>query len=70
MVANCRAVRPSSPQLNGKVARFHRSDEHEFYQLLTYNGDVDLEKTLQDWGVATTLHAHTEPSKVIHFTGP
>jgi transposase InsO family protein len=29
-------IKPSSPQLNGKVERSHRSDEQEFYQLLSY----------------------------------
>jgi transposase InsO family protein len=42
-------IKPNSPQLNGKVERSHRSDEQEFYQLLTYNGDVDLEAKLADW---------------------
>jgi transposase InsO family protein len=37
------------PQLNGKVERSHRSDEQEFYQLLTYKGDVDLEAKLDEW---------------------
>jgi transposase InsO family protein len=42
-------IKPSSPQLNGKVERSHRSDEQEFYQLLTYKGDVDLEAKLAEW---------------------
>ena len=37
-------IKPSSPQLNGKVERSHRSDGQEFYQLLSYKGDVDLEE--------------------------
>ena len=36
-------------QLNGKVERSHRTDEDEFYQLLTYRGDVNLEKKLAEW---------------------
>ena len=39
----------SSPQLNGKVERSHRTDEQEFYQLLTYTGDVDLHRKLAEW---------------------
>ena len=39
-------IKPSSPQLNGKVERSHKSDSQEFYQLLTYKGDVDLEDKL------------------------
>jgi transposase InsO family protein len=42
-------IKPSSPQLNGKVERSHRSDEQEFYQLLSYKGDVNLEQKLAEW---------------------
>lgn len=42
-------IKPRSPQLNGKVERSHRSDQEEFYQLLTYKGDVDLEHRLAEW---------------------
>lgn len=41
--------RPRSPQLNGKVERSHRSDQEEFYQLLTYTDDVDLNEKLTEW---------------------
>ena len=42
-------IKPGSPQLNGKVERSHRSDQQEFYQLLTYKGDVNLEAKLAQW---------------------
>jgi len=42
-------IKPRSPQLNGKVERSHRTDQEEFYQLLTYTGDVDLNKKLKAW---------------------
>ena len=42
-------IKPRSPQLNGKVERSHRSDGEEFYQLLTYTDDVDLNKKLVEW---------------------
>jgi len=42
-------IKPSSPQLNGKVERSHRSDEQEFYQLLSYKGDVNHEEKLAEW---------------------
>ena len=42
-------IKPASPQLNGKVERSHRSDQEEFYQLLTYKDDVDLEAKLDEW---------------------
>jgi transposase InsO family protein len=42
-------IKPRSPQLNGKVERSHRSDQEEFYQLLTYKDDVDLTAKLAAW---------------------
>ena len=39
-------IKPRTPQLNGKVERSHRTDKDEFYQLLTYKDDVDLEEKL------------------------
>ena len=42
-------IKPRSPQLNGKVERSHRIDKEEFYQLLTYTDDVDLNKKLEAW---------------------
>jgi transposase InsO family protein len=42
-------IKPGSPQLNGKVERSHRIDQEEFYQLLTYTDDVDLNKKLETW---------------------
>ena len=42
-------IKPRSPHLNGKVERSHRSDKEEFYQLLTYTDDVDLNEKLSPW---------------------
>ena len=42
-------IKPRSPELNGKVERSHRTDQEEFYQLLTYTDDVDLNKKLTEW---------------------
>ena len=42
-------IKPRSEQPNGKVERSHRTDQEEFYQLLAYTGDVDLEKRLTEW---------------------
>jgi transposase InsO family protein len=42
-------MKRGTPQLNGKVERSHRSDQQEFYQLLSYKGDVDLEAKLDEW---------------------
>jgi len=42
-------IKPRSPQLNGKVERSHRSDKEEFYQLLTYTDDVNLNMKLAEW---------------------
>tara|TARA_E500000331_G_scaffold64309_1_gene59021 strand:- start:1618 stop:1803 length:186 start_codon:yes stop_codon:yes gene_type:complete len=35
--------------LTGKVERSHRSGGQEFYQLLDYKNDVDLEAKLDAW---------------------
>ena len=46
-------IQRATPQLNGKVERSHRSDQQEFYQLLSYKGadvrHVDLEARLGEW---------------------
>ena len=42
-------IKPRTPRLNGKVERSHKTDQQEFYQLLEYSGDVDLEKKLKIW---------------------
>ena len=42
-------IKRGTPQLNGKVERSHRSDQEEFYQLLTYKDDVDLNAKLGEW---------------------
>ena len=42
-------IKRGTPQLSGKVERSHRSDQEEFYQLLSYKDDVDLEAKLDEW---------------------
>jgi transposase InsO family protein len=42
-------IKARTPQLNGKVERSHRTDQEEFYQLLTYTDDVDLNGKLAQW---------------------
>jgi transposase InsO family protein len=42
-------IKPRTPRLNGKVERSHLTDELEFYQLLEYTDDVDLNKKLAEW---------------------
>jgi transposase InsO family protein len=49
-------IKPRSPRLNGKVERSHGTDDREFYQLLTYKGDVDLEKKLAQWEKFYNFH--------------
>jgi transposase InsO family protein len=39
-------IKPRSPQLNGKVERSHRSDQEEFYQLLTWSASQKLDNIL------------------------
>jgi len=42
-------IHPRTPRLNGKVERSHLTDDIEFYQLLSYTGDVDLNLRLKEW---------------------
>ena len=42
-------IKPRPPQLNGKVERSHRTDQEEFYQLLSSMDDVDLNEKLTKW---------------------
>ena len=42
-------IKARTPQLNGKVERSHRSDQDEFYQLLSYKDDRDLHIKLAEW---------------------
>lgn len=39
-------IKPRTPHINGKVERSHRTDQTEFYQLLTHTNDVDLNSKL------------------------
>jgi transposase InsO family protein len=50
-------IKRGTPQLNGKVERSHRSDGQEFYQLLSYKGDVDLDSI--NGRTSTTSTDHT-----------
>jgi len=42
-------IKKASPHLNGKVERSHLTDQNEFYQLLEYKDDIDIEKKLKEW---------------------
>jgi len=48
-------IKPASPNLNGKVERSHLTDKQEFYQLINYKGDVDLEKNWRNGKHFTTI---------------
>jgi len=60
-------IKPRSPQLNGKVERSHRTDQEEFYQLLTYNDDVDLNQKLSTFKFII-LTDHMEHLEEKHLT--
>ena len=42
-------IKVRMPRLNGKVERSHSTDQLEFYQLLTYTDDEDLNMKLEVW---------------------
>lgn len=47
---NPTGIVPAGPVIDyAKVERSHRSDQQEFYRLLSYKGDVDLEAKLSEW---------------------
>lgn len=55
-----RYIKPASPHLNGKVERSHLTDHQEFYQLLNYSGDRNLNRQLSEWEAFYNYHrAHT-----------
>jgi len=58
-----RYIKARTPQLNGKVERSHRTDQDEFYQLLTYKDDVDLGKKLLAW---ENFYNFDRPHQSIH----
>lgn len=60
-------IKPRSPQLNGKVERSHRTDQEEFYQLLTYTDDVDLNKKLEVWKQFYNFNRHLVLLKEKHL---
>ena len=49
-------IKPRTPRLNGKVERSHGTDQREFYQLLSYTDDVDLEAKLSEWEAFYNYH--------------
>ena len=49
-------IKPGTPRLNGKVERSRRTDKEEFYQLLSYTGDTDLNKKLNEWEAFYNFH--------------
>lgn len=56
-----------TPQLNGKVEWSHRADQTEFYQLLTYTDDVDLNAKLKAW---ESFNYYDHPSLLLdQFSG-
>lgn len=46
---NHRYIKPRTPKHNGKVEMSHKTDKMEFYQLMTYQDDLDLNKKLAEW---------------------
>jgi len=49
-------IKARTPQLNAKVERSHRTDQQEFYQLLSYTDDVDLAQRLAEWQTFYNYH--------------
>jgi transposase InsO family protein len=60
-------IKPRTRRPNGKVGRSHRSDQEEFYQLLTYADEVDLRRALAEW---EQVHNLSQPSGAIAGWAP
>ncbi|WP_082063577.1 hypothetical protein [Draconibacterium sediminis] len=54
-------IKPGSPQLKGNIERSHRTEEDEFYQLLSLKDDVDFGKNLETWEKFKTITHHIQP---------
>jgi transposase InsO family protein len=44
-------IKPRSPHLNGKVERSYFTDIQEFYQLIDYTDDIDINRRLEQWEI-------------------
>ena len=42
-------IKPRTPRINGKVERSQRKDKDEFYELLSYTDDVDMNQKIAEW---------------------
>jgi transposase InsO family protein len=49
-------LKARTPQLSGKVERSHRTNQQEFYQLLSDTDDVDRAKRLAEWEDFSNYH--------------
>lgn len=49
-------IKKASPHLNGKVERSHLTDQTEFYQLVEYIDDIDIQKKLAEWEVFYNMY--------------
>jgi transposase InsO family protein len=49
-------IKKASPHLNGKVERSHLTDQTEFYQLVEYIDDIDIQRKLAEWETFYNLH--------------
>lgn len=64
---NHRYIKPRTPKHNGKVERSHKTDKMEFYQLMTYQDDVDLNKKLAEW---ETFYNFARPHSALNGKTP
>src|SRR5664279_3117008 len=60
-------IKPRTPQFNWKAERSHRTDETEFYQLLIYTVDGDLNTKLEAW---ENFYNYDQPHIYLHGKTP
>jgi transposase InsO family protein len=63
-------IKVGTPQLNGKVERSHLTDKREFYQLLNYTDDMDLnlkKKNGKNFIISIDLMLHLKEKHLMKY---
>lgn len=63
-------IKVGTPQLNGKVERSHLTDKREFYQLLSYTDDMDLnlkKKNGKNFIISIDLMLHLKEKHLMKY---
>lgn len=50
------SIKPRKPHLNRKIQRSLLTDKQEFYQLLQYTDDIDIQQKIKEWEIFYNSH--------------